>query len=82
MHLFLLVIVPLAFLLARVWLSAPTLTDAQGREFIRVRPASDAGDGLTNAELWQLVGYVGEEHPYFLKLLTPEGQPTLFTRTA
>lgn len=56
-----------------------TLVDSQGREFIRVRAASDAGDGLTNAELWQLVGAVGEEHPFYLRLLTQEGQPPMFT---
>lgn len=82
MHLFLLVIVPLAVCLALVWQSVPTMIDGQGREFIRVRAASDAGGGLTNAELWQLVGSVGEEHPYYIKLLTPDGQPPIFTRTA
>lgn len=56
-----------------------TLTDSQGREFIRVREASDAGDGIRNAELWQRVGAVGDGFPYSLRLITPEGQPPLFT---
>lgn len=56
-----------------------TLADSQGREFIRVREASDAGEGIRNAELWQRVGAVGEAHPYYLRLITPDGQPPLFT---
>lgn len=56
-----------------------TVTDSQGREFVRVREASDAGDGIRNAELWQRVGAVGEGHPFYLRLITPEGQPPMFT---
>ncbi len=57
-----------------------TVQDSQGREFVRVRESSDAGGGLRNAELWQLVGAVGESHPFYLRLITPEGQPPLFTQ--
>lgn len=58
-----------------------TVTDSQGREFIRVRQSSDAGDGIRNAELWQIVGQVGDDHPFYVRLLTPDGQPPMFTRT-
>lgn len=57
-----------------------TLTDSQGREFVRVRAASDAGDGIRNAELWQQVGEVGDAFPFYLRLLTADGQPPMFTR--
>jgi hypothetical protein len=61
-------------------LAPRTLMDSQGREFVRVRAASEAGDGIRNAELWQQVGEVGDAFPFYLRLLTPEGQAPLFTR--
>lgn len=72
----------LPFLLFGCNKPAPTLKDNQGREFVRVREMKPRGDGTSDAELWQLKGKVGAEHPTFLKLLTPEGTPPLFTQTA
>ena len=72
-------------LLALVVLAAcvtakPTATDSQGRVFVLVREETAFTDGIVNAALWQLRGETGDAFPYYLRLLTPEGQPPMFTR--
>lgn len=59
------------------------LADSQGRQFIRVREATEGtAEKPGSAELWQRVGATGPAHPFYLRLLTPKDTPPMFTTAA